>query len=190
MAPMTTKKMSMELALLGFLKDGPLHGYQIHQLIIETKGLSQIWRIKQSQLYAYLGKLEDAGYINGSIEFQTGRPNRRVFELSASGKEIFLKWLVTPVEMPRQLRQEFMAKLFFAQREDPQLHNRLVNNQIGICDKWIKMQEDQLLGDQPDIFSQKLFDYRLGQILAAKNWLAELLPKTVTKQSTILNGDS
>ena len=177
MTPMITKQMSMELALLGFLKEGPLHGYQIHQLLKEPQGLFQIWRLKQSQLYAYLGKLEDAGYIKSSIEVQTARPNRRVYQLTTLGEELYLNWLVEPVGMPRQIRQEFMVKLFFIQRDYPQMLPKLVDNQLKICKEWLRYQENLLEDTKNDFFTRSVLDYRLGQIQAAKNWLIRLKPE-------------
>ncbi len=53
----------MEYILLGFVAQGPIHGYDLHKKIGEPQGIGLIWRIKQSQLYALLDKLEKDGLL-------------------------------------------------------------------------------------------------------------------------------
>ncbi len=103
-----------EYALLGTLMTGPLHGYQIRSFLRE--GLGATWHIPTSQLYAQLKRLEERGYLRSSMEAQESRPSRRVFELTGEGREAFLDWLRAPVHHVRDLRVEFLAKLFFLHR--------------------------------------------------------------------------
>ena len=58
MSPMVSRPLSIELSLFGFLRAGPLHGYQIHQKLSEATRLGLIWRLKQSRLYSLLDKLD------------------------------------------------------------------------------------------------------------------------------------
>jgi PadR family transcriptional regulator, regulatory protein AphA len=129
MSPMVRRALTIEHALLGFLKKGSLHGYQLHQQINDPAGLKRIWYVKQAQLYALLGKLEEAGYITGSIQQQETRPARRVFQLTRAGQEAFQNWLFSPVQRPRQMRQEFLAKLYFAQQEGETTALQLIASQ-------------------------------------------------------------
>jgi DNA-binding PadR family transcriptional regulator len=108
---MIRRSLTIEHALLGILQQGPLHGYQLHQRLSDPAGLKRVWYVKQAQLYALLWKLEEAGYITSSIQQQETRPPRRVFHLTDSGDEAFKTWLYSPVQRPRQVRQEFQAKL-------------------------------------------------------------------------------
>ena len=126
MSPNVRHSLSIELALLGFLRQGPLHGYQIHQQLSGPSGLSQVWRLKQSQLYALLARLDEAGYISGTLQAQESRPARRVYSLTPLGEAIYLEWVRSPVSVPRQIRQEFLTKLYFARREGVQAYAELV----------------------------------------------------------------
>ena len=58
MSPMVRRPPGIELVLLGFLREGPMHGYQIFQMFSEPNSLKLVWELKQSQLYALLTKLE------------------------------------------------------------------------------------------------------------------------------------
>ena len=63
MSPMVKAPLTMEYALLGFLRDEPMHAYEMYQQLHETEALGLVWRIKQSQLYALLARLEETGYL-------------------------------------------------------------------------------------------------------------------------------
>jgi len=111
---MIQRPFGLENALLGFLNQKPQHGYQLHQRISDPAQLGLIWRVKQSQLYALLVKLEKSGYVSSSMMSQETHPPRRVFTLTDKGQAVYLAWLTSPVRRPNQIRQEFIAKLFFA----------------------------------------------------------------------------
>ena len=50
--------LTIEHALLGFLRQRPIHAYQIHQQLLQVEALGPIWHHKQSQLYALLSRPE------------------------------------------------------------------------------------------------------------------------------------
>ncbi len=173
MSPMVRRPPGMELALLGFLRHGPQHGYQIHLLLSDPDGLGPIWRLKQSQLYALLSKLEKDGYIRGDLEVQeTGRPPRRMFHLTKSGQTAYRNWLKSPVVVPRLMRQEFLAKYYFANTEG-QAHTRaLIAAQHAACQEWLDTMRAEKV--ESSTFSLSIQKYRIGQIEAALAWLESL----------------
>jgi PadR family transcriptional regulator AphA len=77
MTSMEVTSLTIEHALLGFLSERPMHGYDIYQQISQPNGLGLVWRIKRSQLYALLARLEGQGYIAASVEIHDrSRPRR------------------------------------------------------------------------------------------------------------------
>ena len=64
----------LEIALLGLLRAQPRHAYELHQLLQEAEPLGIIWRLKQSNLYALLAKLEEAGYVAIDKSFLNRKP--------------------------------------------------------------------------------------------------------------------
>jgi PadR family transcriptional regulator, regulatory protein AphA len=170
MSPMVRRPPGIELALLGFLRQGPQHGYQIHQLVADPAGLGPIWRLKQSQLYALLTKLEKDGYLWGELEAQeAARPPRRMYQLTPTGQAAYQEWLQSPVNVPRLMRQEFMAKLYFARLDEKELVRKLVNSQRAVCQQWLdKMKVEKTKSSE---FNKLIYQYRLGQIEAALVWL-------------------
>lgn len=171
---------STEFALLGFLRQQPMHGYEIHQHLSDPTGLGLVWRLKQSQLYALLTKLEREGYVTTTIEYQDTRPPRKIFELTEAGRQAFLEWVQRPVPQGRKLRLDFLAKLYFAHREGPEVVSRLIEQQRAACRSWLDQQQEEIgLLRQTHPYDWLVHQFRIGQIEAMLAWLdtcQELLP--------------
>lgn len=164
--------LTIEHALLGFLRQRPQHGYEIYQQLSDPDQLGLVWQLKQSQLYALLAKLEERGYISATIEPQEARPPRKVFHLTPTGQEVFWDWVQSPVLHGRQLRLDFLAKLHFARREGPEVAAQLVERQRTTCRNWLETQQkqaDSLRDRQP--YQWLVYQFRLGQIKAMLVWL-------------------
>ncbi len=171
MCPMVRRPPGMELALLGFLLQGPQHGYQLHQMISDPDELGLIWHLKQSQLYALLNKLELDECVASTLQNQDPHPPRKVFELTEAGRRIFFDWLTSPVTAPRLVRQEFFAKLYFSKRENKDTVQKLVEVQRVVCQNWVEDFKLKLADSEQVSFSWAMYQYRLGQVQAFQNWL-------------------
>ena len=170
--PRVTVPLSTEFALLGFLRRQPMYGYEIHQQLSAATGLGLVWRLKQSQLYALLTKLEREGYVVTNIEYQEARPPRKMFELTEAGRRAFLEWVQQPVPQGRKLRLDFLAKLYFAQFEGEEVAHRLIEHQRAACRTWLRQQQEEagvLRHRQP--YDGLVFQFRIGQIEAILAWL-------------------
>ncbi|MBI3942613.1 MAG: helix-turn-helix transcriptional regulator [Chloroflexi bacterium] len=175
--PLTT-----EHALLGFLRQQPMYGYEIHQQLSESAGLGLVWRLKQSQLYALLGKLEQEGYIVATLEAQDARPPRKVYHLTDAGHRAFLEWVQTPVPHGRELRLDFLAKFYFARREGSAVALKLIAGQRAASASWLEVQQAQAVAMQESHpYEWLVCRFRIGQIQAILDWLdtcEQLLPET------------
>jgi DNA-binding PadR family transcriptional regulator len=172
---MVRRPFGIEIGLLGFFWNEPMYGYQIHQIVSDPQGLGSIWHLKQSQLYSLLTKLEQDGFIRGEIEApEPGRPPRRMFQITRTGKAVYQNWMQTPVSSHRLMRQEFMAKLYFAHREGEIQARNLVEAQRVLCQKWIEELESEKV--ESNSFQWQLHQYRIGQISADISWLEHCLP--------------
>ena len=164
--------MVSDIALLGFLRSEQLHGYEIYQRFTNLPGLWEIWRIKQSRLYAMLGRLESRGLLNADTLYQDNRPARKVFRITEDGKGAYKAWVVQPVENGRQFRLEFLVKLFFAIQEGLGLKKQLIQRQVEACRGWLDEEQQsrqELAGHQS--FEMAVHDFRIGQVSAMLAWL-------------------
>lgn len=163
----------IELALLGFVYERPVHGYEIYQQLSARTGLWQVWRLKQSQLYALLTKLEDDGYLAATLQPQDARPPRKIYQLTAAGLAAFETWLATAVTHGRQMRIEFLAKLYFARRQSAAATFQLLEQQMAACQAWLlELHGAPALVVETDFFGYAVHEFRLDQAESFITWLA------------------
>lgn len=169
---MVSLPLTIEYALLGFLHQRPMHGYEIHQHLSDAEGLGSVWRIKQSKLYALLAKLDKEGYITSSLQPQEARPPRKIFRLTSAGRDIFMDWIKTSVPHGRDIRLEFLAKLYFAKQVGAEIAAQLIEEQWITCRGWLAAQQSESEGTSEGQSYLRLIQlFRIGQIEAIINWL-------------------
>ena len=161
-------KPTTEYALLGALMSGPMHGYEILQFL-ET-GLGPALHISTSQLYVLLKRLEKDGLMRSSLEIQDTRPSKRVFSLRPTGKEVFLEWLLSPTEHVRDLRIEFLAKLFFFHNLGLQGGDALVDAQISLLEQ-VKEGLMAKRRSEKDDYNRLVYGFRISTLTGWLNWL-------------------
>lgn len=172
MSPKRKTSLSIEHALLGFIQEQPLHGYEIHQRLQAARQLGLVWHLKQAHLYALLSKLEADGLIAAELIAQEARPPRRLLHLTGTGRAAFESWVAAPVRHGRDLRIEFLAKLFWAQQRGATLTEQLIAAQRDECRLWL----DNLRAEMAQIedatpYALLVLEFRRGQIEAMLEWL-------------------
>ncbi len=166
-----------EYALLGLLKNRPMHGYELFQYFADgTPG--QIVHLEMSQMYAFLKKLERLGYIEAHLEPQGARPPRKIFHLTPAGHAEISTWLTMPVEKPRDIRILFLIKLYFMQGSSSEQTNHLIAQQIQACQRFLlqleaRQHDDAETGDEA-FLNHVVLRSRLYQTRSLLEWLHEL----------------
>ncbi|MGW0192228.1 PadR family transcriptional regulator [Nonomuraea sp. NPDC003201] len=106
--------MSLRHAVLGLLSEGPASGYDLMKMF--DISLSNVWPATQSQLYAELGKLADAGLVDVSAE---GPRGRKEYAVTEAGLAELRHW-ITKVEPTRVLRSDMLLRVFFLAQVAPE----------------------------------------------------------------------
>src|SRR5258708_19565548 len=95
--------------LLALLAKEPAHGYELKQAIEQTFG-SAYPSPNIGQIYVTLGRLERDGLVASQDVAQTGRPNKRVYELTATAREPLTPCIHHPPQ-PFPIRADFFINL-------------------------------------------------------------------------------
>jgi len=164
--------LTSEYALLGFLTEGPSHGYDLHKRLTDPEGIGMIWGVKIANMYAQLDKLARKGLIKGKVQTNPQRPARTEYALTATGRKEFERWLFQLVEHPRDFRHEFMARLYFLARYQPDQLHKQIDRQLEVSQRWLTNtleKEEQL--SQESSFSRLTFHFRVSQIQSMVDWL-------------------
>lgn len=177
--------MPAEHAILGLLaeRDPGAHGYDLARHFTPDEPLGAIVRLEPGMLYHHLKKLDKAGWVSATVEQQGVRPPRQVYHLTESGRSELDRWLGAPVERTREIRLEFLVKLFFAQRLQPERTGTLVAHQHETLERNLASLEKQQQtiaqgGDAADsdrAFSIHVLELRAAQTKAALVWLDDLI---------------
>lgn len=79
----------LDAVVLAVLESGPKHGYAVlKDLSRHTNGLI---KLGEGQLYPTLHKLETSGFVSAEWAAQEGKPARKVYSITPSGKEHLAK---------------------------------------------------------------------------------------------------
>jgi PadR family transcriptional regulator, regulatory protein AphA len=166
---------SAEYPVLGILLGGPLHGYEMCRRMGE--GTGSIWRLGKSQIYALLAKLERQGLVIHERVGQENLPAKNIFSLTREGGEVVKEWLEQPVHHVRDMRLEFLTKLWFARQASPGRERFLIEKQLAACrekaEALARLQDS--CGNQVEELS---IAFRLTVIKATVSWLEGLLDLT------------
>ena len=162
--------MAIESALLGLIALEPRHGYDLAREFAPDTVLGDIVRLELGMLYSHLKRLETDGYITATIESQAARPPRKIFQLTPAGRLELERWLGEPVAHTRDLRLEFLMKLYVARRYDASRANHLIVEQHARCEGFVVSLTEQLAAEG-DEFHRLVLEMRLAQNQAVLTWL-------------------
>ena len=83
----------MREAMLAFLAKEPAHGYELRQRL--TKAFGPVGEVlNPGQIYVTLSRLERAGLVRCDQVAQTAAPDKKVYEVTAAGREQVASWLL------------------------------------------------------------------------------------------------
>ncbi|MBW8486683.1 EamA family transporter [Actinomadura parmotrematis] len=116
----------LELAVLGFLADGPLHAYALRKRI--TRLVGHVRPVSDGALYPALERLRKQGLLSREQAAGEGGPPRRVHALTAAGHAELRRRLAEPDALDVSDRNRYFVVLAF-------LHLLPVADQIAVLDR-------------------------------------------------------
>jgi DNA-binding PadR family transcriptional regulator len=166
--------LSPEYALLGLLRLEAGHGYQVHQRL--ERELGSLWTVRQNQAYNILNRLEAEGLVRGSASRRQAARSRRRLSLTPAGRRRFDSWLRAPTGLSaRALRVNFLTRLYFAQRLDPKLAHKIIDDQLSVTRdgvKRLRCRREAERGQGP--VAELSDDLRLRHLNLVIEWLKSL----------------
>lgn len=148
-----------DFALLGILTLGPQSGYDIKKTIGQSIG--NFWHESYGQLYPTLKELVEKGFATMKVESNQGKPDKKVYSITESGKAHLKNWLEYPIESRPNFRHELLLKVFFSNEILPQK----CMNQIGIYKGYCESGLEQL------IEIKSVIENSYSHMKASKYWL-------------------
>jgi PadR family transcriptional regulator AphA len=126
-----------EHAVLGLLGIRPMHGYEMSRQL-QAEDVAAVCPVEQAMLYTYLRNLEARGLVRWDERRVGNRPPRKHFELTNTGRAELERWLQAPVARIREVRVDFLLKLYFLRQTNPDAERSLVQRQMIECRRYLQ----------------------------------------------------
>jgi DNA-binding PadR family transcriptional regulator len=99
---------ALEHAILVSLSERPSTGYELARRF--DRSIGHFWTATHQQVYKVLARMESLGWVDPTVVPQDGRPDKKVYEVTATGRAELSEWLSAPAE-PEATRSELAVKV-------------------------------------------------------------------------------
>ncbi len=100
--------MALEHALLVALRERPASGLELARRFDRSIGF--FWHATHQQIYRVLARMEGDGWLTAAAVAQSGRPDKKEYAVSPSGRRVLADWLAAGTDV-EPLRSELAVKL-------------------------------------------------------------------------------
>jgi DNA-binding PadR family transcriptional regulator len=190
----------LELAVLGLLKEQPLHGYELKKRLGEMLGF--LWGVSYGSLYPALRRLERAGAIasvaaaplpaatpsTGSLTGDlaaarlrtmagrlsgTGRRTRKAYEITPAGETLFTELLLDD-DAHGDDEKAFAVKLAFCGHLEPAERLTLLERRRRVLAERLERQLHSRAA-RDDRYTRSLVEHRTKSTQRDLEWVDELI---------------
>jgi DNA-binding PadR family transcriptional regulator len=133
-----------------------------------------------STIYTFLKDLQEHGLIRGEQVIVGARPPRKVFSLADDADTFFLEWLRRPVARMREVRLDFLLKLYFAQQLGAVEARALVKAQVNACRDYLERQKTHTRAIDPMSFESLVLESKVTAAESMLEWLNRIIARVVS----------
>ena len=114
--------MSLSYAILSVLVSAPSSGYDLAKRFnASVEGsVGFFWNASFQQIYRELNRLEEKEWLQAESVQQENRPDKRIYTLTALGKQQLCQWIAESEEMA-PIKDELLVKLYAGYLVSPQI---------------------------------------------------------------------
>jgi DNA-binding PadR family transcriptional regulator len=127
----------IDLAILGLLKDRPMHGYQLSREVADQLG--GLWKVSYGSLYPTLRRLERDGFVEATAGTTTaggGGRRKTVYRITEAGEAEFLRLLEEAPGDGQAEDARFRVRVAFFRYLPPETRIRLMERRrAGLEDR-------------------------------------------------------
>ncbi|MFG2059083.1 PadR family transcriptional regulator [Micromonospora sp. NPDC048930] len=164
----------LELAILGFLGEGPLHGYELKSRITRLAGYAR--PVSDGSLYPAINRLERAGLVSRQREPGAAAAPRHTLSLTDAGRAELLRRLREPAELDVTDQNRFFTLLaFLGQLADPAAQAAVLERRLAFLDQpasfFYAGERPQRAAEQDDLFRRGMLVMAREISRAERSWL-------------------
>lgn len=158
----------LDMAILGLLREGPMHGYELKQRLVNLG----FWRISFGSVYPALRRLDRSGWV----EVSGGTGRRKEYQITADGKEHFQQILEDEASEVENTTA-FRVRLAFFRYMEPSVRIGFLERRKSVLRERIATARTSLrkTADRVDRYTQALMEHGVRAAEADVAWLDELI---------------
>ncbi|MET8832959.1 PadR family transcriptional regulator [Micromonospora sp. NPDC004540] len=154
----------LELSILGFLGEGPLHGYELKARIARLAGYAR--PVSDGSLYPAINRLERAGLVSRQREPGAAAAPRHTLSLTDAGRAELLRRLREPAELDVTDQNRFFTLLaFLGQLDDRAAQATVLERRLSFLDQPASF---FATGDRPQRAAEQADPFRRGMLVMAR----------------------
>jgi DNA-binding PadR family transcriptional regulator len=171
----------LELAVLGLLKERPIHGYQLSRELGDSLG--GLWRVSYGSLYPTLRRLERDGAIESEADDERGARRKKVYRITPKGEQVFLELLQGTPNDTQTEDARFRMRLAFFRYLPPETRIRLLERRRQALQARLStLAESQRAGrGGADDYGRALIEHNRSVTESDITWLESLIAAERTK---------
>jgi len=178
-SPRSQQRSALAMVILSFLIEAPMHAYRMHELIKQRGKASVVNVAQRNSVYQTLERLLRTELIHVlETSQQDGRPERVIYEITATGRTTLHDWLTAMLAEPSSEFPEFPAALATIMVLSPQEAQAQLALRLSV----LKRQLTQLADATDAMLEQglpRLFliedEYKQALCKAEISWISSLI---------------
>lgn len=165
----------LELAILGLLKEKPMHGYELKKRL--SFMLGHFWTVSYGSLYPALKRLEKQGDIERAYSVKEKTRNRNVYRVTSKGEAHFMALLAdTRAEAALSDTEKFDIRMAFFQYLTPETRLRLLEKRRSLLEEQVKSFKAYKSSNRnQDHYQSGLLSHKVDQTRSDIRWLDRLI---------------
>ncbi len=179
----------LELAILGLLKEKPMHGYELKKRL--SFMLGHFWTVSYGTLYPALKRLEKQGAIERAYAVKEKTRNRNVYRITTEGESAFMNLLAdTGASASLADTEKFDIRMAFFQYLTPETRLSLLEKRRALLEEQVQSFKAYRSSNRnQDHYQSGLVSHKVDQTRSDIRWLDRLIahemeaiePKPVAK---------
>ncbi|NIV17545.1 MAG: PadR family transcriptional regulator [Woeseiaceae bacterium] len=137
--------MDVKTVCLGMLTDGEASGYDLKKTFESSFG--HFFLAGFGSIYPALASLAKQGLVSCREVPQEGKPDRKVYSITAKGRQRLLEELDDPAPT-HKVRSEFLVTMCFAHLMAPEQVQIVLDSRIADTEQYLKMFDEIEFGEE------------------------------------------
>lgn len=177
----------LELAMLGLLKERPMHGYELKKRL--SYMLGHFWTVSYGSLYPAIKRLEKSGRIERAYSVKEKTRHRNVYRITPAGESAFMRMLSDDMsESSLADNEKFDLRMAFFQYLEPERRLELLRMRRDLLEAQVaEFKEYRSKNGDEDRYRRGLLSHKVELAKSDIRWLDKLMEH---EKETIRKRDS